>query len=291
MYVNTSIPNNYHAIIRNVDYHQIDKWVKHPELLKLLDLSTIPKHLYYYGKWDSQIFKNCVAIVGSRKMTGYGARVVEKIIPKLVSQNITIVSGFMYGVDQYAHQICVDCGGKTIAVLGWGINTKLEGADIKLAKKIIDNGGLLISEWEEQKAAHWTFPSRNRIVASLCNEVYVVEAALNSGSLITARLALKLKRTLWAVPGPITSKTSEGTNQLIAQGKAKMWLGESQLNLLKNPINDPILQILDNEALSADELALTLNLPVSKIGADLSLLLLSGQVLEKEGKYYINDVS
>ena len=274
-----------------MDYKKLDDWVKVAELKKLQDLSTPPKDLYYIGTWKEQIFKNCVAIVGSRKMTSYGQRVVEKLVPQLISQNITIVSGFMYGVDQYAHRVCVESGGKTIAVLGWGIDTKLLGDDLKLAKKIVENKGLLLSEWEKQKASHWTFPARNRIVAALSEKVYVVEAALQSGSLITARLALKLKRELFAVPGPITSRTSLGTNKLIDSGKAKMWLGQDTIQISKSLPDDPILEILDNEALSADEVALKLNIPVSQIGASLSLLLLSGQITEKGGKYYIADVS
>lgn len=274
-----------------MDYKEVDNWVKRVELKKLLDLSTLPKYLYYTGTWDSRIFQNCAAIVGSRKMTSYGERVVEKLVHTLIAQNITIVSGFMYGVDQYAHSVCVNGGGKTIAILGWGINTPLSGDDAKLAKKIVETGGLLLSEWEEQKASHWTFPARNRLVAALSDQVYVVEAALQSGSLITARLALKLKRGLWAVPGPITSRTSLGTNKLIFDGKAKMWLGENKIHVSQSLYDDPILQMLDNEALSADEVALKLNSPVSQIGAALSLLLLSGQVSEKEGKYYIADVS
>ncbi|QQG40767.1 MAG: DNA-protecting protein DprA [Candidatus Levyibacteriota bacterium] len=274
-----------------VEYQEIDNWEKVSELKKLLDLSTKPKHLYYIGNLDPQIFKHCAAIVGSRKMTSYGQTVVEKMAPRLISQNITIVSGFMYGVDQYAHRVCVESGGKTIAVFGWGINTKLTGNDLKLAKDIIASGGLLLSEWEEQKASHWTFPVRNRIVAALSDAVYVVEAALHSGSLITARLALKLKKELFAVPGPITSRTSFGTNKLIADGKAKVWLGQDAINILQSVIDDPMLQILDNEALSADELALKLNVPISKIGAKLSMFLLSGQLNEKGGKYYINYVS
>ncbi len=122
----------------------------------------------------------------------------------------------------------------------------------------------------------------------MCKEVIVVEAAASSGSLITARLALKLKRELWAVPGPITSKTSIGTNNLIANNQAKMWLGES-LNPLQS--DNPLLQILDNEALSADEMARKLNKPVSEIGSQLSLLLLSGHLIEKGGKYYPSDAS
>ncbi len=273
-----------------MDYSEVKNWQKKEELKKLLDLSTPPKNLYYVGKWNPQIFKKCVAIVGSRKMTSYGERIIEKLVPSLIAKDYTIVSGFMYGVDQYAHKVCVENNGRTIAVLGWGITTPLFGDDLKLAKQIVDNNGLLLSEWEDQKSALWTFPQRNRIVAALSDKIYVVEAALKSGSLITAKIATKLKRELWAVPGPVTSRTSFGTNSLIADGKAKMWLGDNQsYKVLPFEANDdPILSLLENEALTADELYRKLNLSVSEIGSKLSMFLLSGQIKEKEGKYFLN---
>lgn len=272
-----------------MDYQELKSWQKFPCLKMLLDLSTPPKHLYFSSRWNPDIFTSCVAVVGSRKMTDYGQRVIEKVITHLISQGQTVVSGFMYGVDQYAHRVCVENGGKTIAVLGWGINTKLTGEDLRLAEKIISSGGLILSEWESQKPSHWTFPARNRIVAALSKEVIVVEAAASSGSLITARLAFKLKRKLWAVPGPITNRTSAGTNNLIASGQAKMWLGGNSNNLTQK--GNPLLQILDNEALTADELVRKLQMPVSEIGSQLSLLLLSGNVIERGGKYYITDAN
>lgn len=273
-----------------MDYQTIDNWQEIAELKKLHDLSTPPKNLYFSGRWNPKIFENCVGIVGSRRMTDYGQRAIEKIVPQLVQQGNTVVSGFMYGVDSWAHQVCVDSGGLTIAVLGWGIDKKLTGEDLKLAKKIISTGGILLSEWQSQQPTHWTFPARNRIVAGLCQELIIIEAAQKSGSLITARIANKLHRKVWSVPGPITSRTSFGTNNLIAAGLAKMWLGTiSQTPALTS--DDPILEMLDRQAQTADELARNLNLPISDIGAKLSILLLSGQVTEIEGKYYITDAS
>ncbi len=269
-----------------MDYSEIADWQKIPGLSGLSDLTTPPKKLYFQGNLDPAIFKNCVAIVGSRKMTDYGQRAIEKIVPRLILQGKTIVSGFMYGVDQYAHKTCIESGGKTIAVLGWGIANKLSDDDAELAKEIIKSGGILLSEWEFQKASHWTFPVRNRIVAALAKEVIIVEAADKSGSLITAKIASKLKRTLWAVPGPITSRTSAGTNSLIAKGHAKIWL-EAQTPPLRQS-DDPILEILEREAQTADELSRKLNIPISETGAKLSMLLLSGQVTEKGGKYFIS---
>jgi len=278
-----------HDIMGQMDYQEIN-WHKSPQLQRLADLSTPPKHLYFIGKWNEAIFENCVAVVGSRKMTDYGIRVVDKIIPRLVAQKQTIVSGFMYGVDQYAHQVCCERGGQTIAVLGWGISNSLSKEDFKLAKKIVEKGGLILSEWETQPPTHWTFPSRNRIVAALCQKVIVVEAAGNSGSLITARIAFNLKREVWAVPGPITSRTSLGANNLIAKGKAQMYLPNNSA-FSNGQTNDLVLQALDNESLTSDELSRKLGWPVSKVGAQLSLLSLSGQITEIGGKYYIADAS
>lgn len=271
-----------------MDFKKVNNWKSLPELKKLKDLSNPPKELFYTGRWNPEIFKNCVAVVGSRRMTNYGRDVIEKIIPQLVFNKKTIVSGFMTGVDQYAHQTAIENGGKTIAVLGWGINFPLENQDRKLAKKIIETGGLIISEWENQKPTLWTFPYRNRIVAALSQEIIIIEAAAQSGSLITARLAKKLTRVLWAVPGPITSKTSIGTNALIASGDAQMWL-DSSVQTKSINTSDPLLNLLENESLTTNEIARKLLLPVSEIGAKLSLLTLEGSIIERDGKYSLND--
>lgn len=265
-------------------YQNLSDWRKKPELSRLRDLPDPPKILYYAGRWNANLFSRCVAVIGSRRMTEYGRRVVEKIIPQLVFEKKTIVSGFMYGVDQYAHKICVENGGKTIAVLGWGIKERLEQSDQGLAEKIVESGGLLLSEWEEQKSTLWTFPVRNRIVAALSHDIIVVEAASKSGSLITANIGLKLKRNLWAVPGPITSSTSVGTNALIAQGAAKMWVKHDPM--VTQQFDDPILSMLSAESLSASEIARKLNKPIAEIGAQLSMFELTGQIIVKGGKYY-----
>jgi DNA processing protein len=222
-------------------------------------------------------------------MTDYGRRVIEKIIPHLVFEKKTIVSGFMYGVDQYAHEVCMENGGKTIAVLGWGIEQVMEGADRKIADRIVSSGGLLLSEWKDQEATLWTFPVRNRIVAALSADIIVVEAAVKSGSLITANIARKLKRKLWAVPGPITSRLSGGTNMLIAEGYAKMWQGDAPAIQIKKS-DDPLLAVLEGDGLTANDIARRLGKPVSEIGAQLSLLSVTGQLNERGGKYYLNYV-
>lgn len=268
-----------------MQYQHLSGWKRIAELSSLLDLSQPPKDLFVAGTWNPSLCTDCVAVIGTRRITEYGRRIVETIVPQLVFEGKTIVSGFMYGVDQYAHEICVANGGKTIAVLGWGINMPLTGEDKKLAESIISSGGLLMSEWEEQKPTLWTFPVRNRIVAALSREVIVVEAAQKSGSLITANIASKLKRKLWAVPGPITSRLSAGTHALISEGKASLWPGISGARV---PISDdPILQIIGGDACTADEIARAMGEPVADVGAKLSLLLLEGRIVEHGGKYHV----
>ena len=205
------------------------------------------------------------------------------LVPKLVFEKKTIVSGFMRGVDQYTHRVCVENGGKTIAVLGWGIDTILTPEDKKLAEAIVSHDGILLSEWQTQRPTLWTFPVRNRIVAALSKDVYIIEAGLKSGSLITANWAVKLKRKLYAVPGPLTSRVSEGTNHLIASGQAIMWLGDM---MQTEQSNDPLIQLISNEPLTIDQLARKLNKPIAEIGAAVSLLQLSGQIFERGGVYY-----
>ncbi len=268
-----------------MQYQCLSDWKTVPEFSGLLDLPNPPKHIFYQGELHSRLFTNCVAVIGSRRITEYGKRVIEKIIPKLVFENKTIISGFMYGADQYAHKICIENGGKTIAILGWGISKELEDEDRKLAESIISSGGLIISEWEHQQPTLWTFPVRNRIVAALSTDIIVVEAAEKSGSLITANLGRKLKRTVWAVPGEITNRLSSGTNQLIKDGHATMWLGDHPKPMQKS--DDPLISLLQTEAFTASELSRKLGKPVSDIGAQLSLLSITGQITERGGKYYV----
>ena len=253
------------------------------DISQLRDLPNPPKQLYFIGHPHALLFQHCVAIVGARAITEYGKRVIEMLVPKLVFEKKTIVSGFMRGVDQYAHRVCVENGGKTIAVLGWGIDTVLSAEDKKLADAIVANGGILLSEWQTQRSTLWTFPVRNRIVAAIAKDVYIIEAGLKSGSLITANWAVKLKRKLFAVPGPITNRVSEGTNQLIAHGLATMWLGTP---IQQEQSADPLVQLIGTEPLTIDQIARKLSSPIADIGASLSLLLLSGQIVERNGVYY-----
>ncbi|MEK7526170.1 MAG: DNA-processing protein DprA [Patescibacteria group bacterium] len=268
--------------------------------LQLKQVRPKVESIFYKGNLNPGPFENCVSVVGSRRITNYGRQVLEKIIPPLVDAGITIVSGFMYGVDQEAHKIVLENKGMTIAVLGWGIDWPVPEDDQKLYLEI-ENKGLIVSEYEGQtKAQLWMFPRRNRIVAGLSKATIVIEAAEKSGSLITADYALKFGKKLFAVPGPITSRVSEGCNQLIKDGKAKMLTcAEDILSALNikhsivpsgsHPEGGEIMKLLSNEALTVDELARIIKKPVESLAIELSMLQLTGDIVERDGKYYIVD--
>lgn len=265
--------------------------------ISLKEFGYKPKGLYYIGHFEEKILTKCVTVVGSRKMTEYGRQVIRKLVPQLVEFGKVIVSGLMYGVDQTAHRECIDCGGKTVAVLGWGLRWEGVGKREKdLMKEIIDSGGAVISEWKENPSSLWMFPHRDRTMAAMSSDVYVVEGAIKSGSLITAQWGIRFGKKVWAVPGPITSKVSEGTNWLIATGNAEMWLPEQQLRLETENKNEginthvsDIYHLLQNEVLCIDEIALKIGRSVESVSAELTMMEVRGEVEERAGKYYIVD--
>jgi DNA processing protein len=265
-----------------------------PKSLKELGRRT-PDKIWYRGTWDKAIFNKCAAVIGTRRISDYGRRVVEKLIPELVSKGYTIVSGFMYGVDQAAHKRTLECGGRTIGVLGWGIDWKMTIRDEALAEQIIGGKGLIMSEWEQQKPMLWTFPSRNRIVAALCSDVYVVEAAIKSGALITVAEARSLNKNIWSVPGSVTSRLCDGTNWLIQQGMAKVWLPETQARNVQESIIESVKSITMKQKISSllmidtytlDEIARKLKVEINKLSVEMSLLELAGLIAEEGGRYY-----
>ena len=269
-------------------------------------IPNCPEKLYYRGNWNEEIFKKTLAIVGSRNMSRYGRDIIEKFMPDLVAQKITIISGFMYGVDSTAHKNCLNLGGKTIAVLGNGLNELCPVENDKLYTEILEKDGLVISEYEPDfKATVWSFPQRNRIVSGLSTiGVLIIEAGLKSGSLITAKLALKQKRPIFAIPGQIGFKIAEGTNWLIQSGGAKMAtcvgdiLGNSnhcpdQQNLFKDysdlsELEKQIVSILEIEAITIDELCQKIKSPVSEISTTISMMLMRDLIVQENDKIYLS---
>lgn len=273
----------------------------YPGLLREIDSS--PQKLYCKGKWDRGIFKNCLAVVGSRRMTAYGARITTELVSEIASAGITIVSGFMYGVDARAHQAALSSQGRTIAVMPCGIDRIHPAYQKKLYQQILNQKGLIISETAGQSAPFsWSYPRRNRIVAGLSQATLVVEAALGSGSLITASLAKKYGRKLFALPGPLTSSVSAGSLRLIKEG-AEMVTGASDVlnyyglkvaSCFQNKnfcssdrLEGKIMAELKKEPLEADCLARLAKVSISTIGVKLSYMQLKGLVEQKDGKYYV----
>ena len=231
---------------------------------------------------------------------------MDKITPEIVSKKATVISGFMYGVDTESHKKCLEYGGKTMAVLGSGLDEIYPKDNDNLYTEILKNDGLVISEYEPNfKATNWTFPQRNRIVSGLVTvAIVVIEAGIKSGSLITAKLGLEQKRKILAVPGPINSKTSEGTNWLIKTGSAKILTEPidifedkiampNQENLFKdysnlNDLERTIINLLENEAMTIDELCQMIKRNITEISTTLSMMLMKDLLIEEDGKFYIS---
>jgi len=259
--------------------------------------------LYYRGKWQNEIFSKCVAIVGSRRMSRYGRSVIEEYVPRFCSAGYTIVSGLMYGVDQLVHKETLKCGGRAIAVLGYGINRKNEEEADKLGKEIEESGGLILSEYpNETRGQTWTFPQRNRIVGGLSDFVVVVEAGIKSGSLNTASWANRMGKSVYALPGSVFSVTSEGTNELINLGLAKPLTlkvmeelaGSEGKRKQKNIVKTlgagerelyQQLELLGPK--SVNELSRGLNLTAREILPQLSQMELKGIVTEERGVWSV----
>jgi len=265
----------------------------------------IQKHndFFYRGSWEEKLFKNSIAIVGSRQMTRYGREVVDKFVSDFVISGVTTISGFMYGVDTDVAKKTVEYGGKHIAVFGCGLDTVYPAENEKLYGDILESGGLVVSEYEPNAKPHlWKFPQRNKIVVAFASiGILVVEAGLKSGSLVTAGLAKKAGKKVWAVPGPINSKVSAGCNELIKSGDAEMATSVSDILQIKshsakaardrpnlNEFESIIYKVLQTEPMEIDEIAVKLGESVVEIGTTLSIMAIKGLVTESGGKYFVN---
>jgi DNA processing protein len=224
----------------------------------------------------------------------------------LARAGLVVVSGMAYGVDGVAHQSTIDAHGKTIAVLGNGVDMAYPRENQKLYEEILDSGGAVVSEYKPgEPPSMGSFPARNRIVAGMSEGVLVTEGAEDSGSLITANFGLEFGRKVFAVPGPITSSLSKAPLKLIAKGgklvtSAQDILNELRIkdhelrtkttgaklqNLSKNELK--IVQLLENEGLSFDEIVRRSKLNSSAIGSLLSMMEIKNIVVSREGLYFL----
>ncbi|NPA92810.1 MAG: DNA-protecting protein DprA [Chloroflexi bacterium] len=281
---------------------QVLTWedMAYPQRLKALDHA--PPVLYLRGQllpeddW-------AVAVVGTRKMTPYGHQVAEAVAALLAEHGVTVVSGLARGVDAVAHRAALRSGGRTLAVLGSGVDRIYPPEHRHLAEEIANQGALLSEYPPGTKPEANNFPPRNRIIAGLSLATVVVEAGRKSGALITAAFAAEQGREVFAVPGNIFVPQSQGTNWLLAQGAQPLTAVEDVLSALDldllpkrqaarkalpaDPIEAKVLACLGPEPLHVDEISAQSGLPVAQVSATLALLELKGLAQAVGGMKYV----
>lgn len=278
----------------------------------LNDLKNPPFVLYIKGdkrileQFDKEVIeqnRRSIGIVGTRKVTSYGRQITEQFTKELVVEGCITVSGLALGVDAIAHQTTINSGGKTIAVLGCGVDCCYPSTNQELYDRILSSGGLIVSEYPIGAAPNkGSFPSRNRIIAALSQGLLVTEGAEDSGSLITAQIALDLGRTVFAIPGPLTSSLSRGPLKLIRKGAKLVTSGEEILQEFhisngKFPVSNKkeikgdtpeeqkIIDSLRHEELLFDEIVKRTGLTSIQIAIALSTLELKGIRKDQSGVY------
>ncbi|MEF3691634.1 MAG: DNA-processing protein DprA [Candidatus Moraniibacteriota bacterium] len=284
--------------IRVLDFNNPD----YPELLK--EIPSAPFLIYVKGDYDFNAAP-LLAIVGSRKFTAYGKQVAISLARDLASAGITVVSGMALGIDTFAHQGALEANGQTVAVLGSSLEDTFIGprTNFNLSRQIISNGALISDYPLGTQATAQTFPARNRLMAGLTIGTIVIEAAYQSGTLITANMALDFNREVFSVPGSIFSPTSQGTNSLIKQGAKIVTsvndiLEELNLNAFKqekkikeiipaSPEEEIILKILANEPQHIDRIIKLSKINTSIVSSTLIILEMKGYIKDMGGQNYI----
>ena len=268
---------------------------------RLKEIYDVPPLLYIRGTIDPAD-EWSIAIVGTRRASVYGRQVTERITTDLVHNRITIVSGLAHGIDSVAHRTALENGGRTIAVLGCGLDLVYPAENTRMAQQIIEQGALISEYPLGTKPRAENFPRRNRIMSGLSLGVVVTEAGEGSGALITANLALEQNREVFAVPGSMLSPASRGANRLIQDG-AKLVTSTSdileELNLTMipqqlemkeiipaNETESLLLKFLHNEPLHIDEVCRRSQLPIATVSSTLAMMELKGMVQQLGGMNY-----
>ena len=212
---------------------EIQRWEKGSALYPrpLLDLRNPPSELYAMGN-PAALTAPCVSIVGTRASTAYGERITRTLTRALVRAGVTVISGMARGIDGAAHRTALEEGGFTVAVLGTGIDVPYPVGHRNLHRAIAERGLVVSENPPGMKAHQGAFPKRNRIIAALAPVTIVIEAGFRSGALNTASQALELGRVVAAVPGPIDSDQSRGSNQLLRDGAVLIAAVEDAFTLL-----------------------------------------------------------
>lgn len=274
----------------------------YPPLLK--ELYDLPALLYVKGMLPDGGDKFPLAVVGSRKVSPYGRQVIEEIVSALARQGLTIVSGMALGADACAHATALKVNGRTIAVLGNGLDELYPHTNRRLGEQILANGGAIISEFPlGALPLRQNFPMRNRLISGLSLGTLVVEAAVDSGSLITARCALDQNREVFSIPGSIFSPLCAGTNNLLKMGAHVVTSAEDILDALNmeraediledrpikadSPEEAAILKVITREPKHIDNITKETTLPASSALSTLTLMEMKGRIKNMGGMMYV----
>jgi len=272
----------------------------YPPLLK--SIAHPPSVLYVRGEL-SAADEWALGVVGTRQASPYGREVTRTLVTGLVAAGVTIVSGLAYGIDTMAHRAALDAGGRTLAVLGSGVDIIYPYENRGLAEQIVRNGALISEYPLGAKPEARNFPPRNRIISGLSLGVLVVEGSTRSGAMITAAYALEQGREVFAVPGSILSRNSGGPSFLIQQGAKLVTdvqdiLEELNLNMVaqqrevrqalpNNPTEAHLLQFLSAEPMHVDDLGRVAGLPIHEVTSTLTLMELKGIVRQVGSMCYV----
>ncbi|MGD8752989.1 MAG: DNA-processing protein DprA, partial [Anaerolineales bacterium] len=270
---------------------------------RLREIPSSPPVLYLRGEYRPDD-EWAVAVVGTRKFTSYGRQITEEIVGTLALRGVTIESGLARGIDGIAHRVAIDAGGRTLAVMGSGVDRIYPPEHRRLADSITFNGAL-ISDYPLGTAPEGSnFPPRNRIISGLSIAVIVIEAGKRSGALITASFAAEQGRDVFAVPGNINAPQSKGTNMLISKGAQPLLDPQDILESLdltmvveqrtartvlpKDAIEAQLYNILKHEPLHVDDICSQTDLPIEKVTSTLALMELKGMVRQIGGMRYMS---
>jgi len=273
---------------------------EYPALLK--EAYNRPALLYVRGTLTAADAQS-LAIVGTRRPSIYGRELVTRITPTLAEQGLTIVSGLALGIDTLAHRSALQAGGRTIAVLGSGLDVLYPSENRALAEKIVANGAVVTEYAMGTQPDAFNFPARNRIISGLALGTLVVEAGEKSGALITSHFAVDQNREVFAFPGRISDKQSAGCNRLIRRGEAKLVSGPEdileELNLSYSPRQLPmepegatpaekiILAVLSTEPVHIDEIGRQTALPAPEVSSTLTMLELRNAIRHVGSMHYV----
>ena len=269
---------------------------------RLLQIPDPPPVLYIRGQLTPED-EWAVAVVGTRRASAYGKAATQRLVTDLAVNHVTIVSGLARGIDAEAHRAALESGGRTIAVLGCGLDLVYPPEHRNLAREIVSHGAMVSEYPLGTRPEAGNFPPRNRIISGLSLGVLVVEAGFKSGALITADYAADQGRDVFAVPGNLFVRNSAGVNHLIQDG-AKLVMGAEdvleELNLMmvveqaqvravvpETEVEALLLQYLSLEPVHVDEISLQVKLPISKVTSTLALMELKGMVRQVGGMNYV----